>query len=162
MSRLVRGVDAVFAEIAQRAGEARRSPCRGPPLFSGAVVHVVAKFNVGIERARRLPPAERDVAAEFGADHVADEQRVGVEPIGRKRAELVLPLADESAGSHFKRDEAERRCLIALSAAVRETRSGIEFGVDAPDFPERQPRQSEIGVASASSAASFGMPNSSR
>ena len=45
------------------------------------------------------------MAAEICAQHVADEQRIAVEAIRRKRAEFVLPLADDSARPHFESDE---------------------------------------------------------
>lgn len=133
----VGGVDAIFAEVLQGSGESEKALVAVRTL-RGAVVHAVAKLNVGIERARRLPPAEVDVAAKLGADHIADEERVRVEPIGRKPAELVLPQTHELAGAHFEGDEAERRDRVTLSAAVSQTRSGIIFEIDAPNFPERQ------------------------
>ena len=54
----VGGVDAIFAEVLQGSGESEKALVAVRTL-RGAVVHAVAKLNVGIERARRLPPAER-------------------------------------------------------------------------------------------------------
>ena len=69
----------------------------------------MTKLDVRVERARRLPPAQRDVKAKLRRECVADEKRVAVEAVRRERAELVLPLADNSAGPHFDCNEAERR-----------------------------------------------------
>jgi hypothetical protein len=104
---LVRGINSALAKVLQRAGktvETFRALC----AFNSTVVHVVTEFDVGIERTGRLTPAERDVATVFRAQHVADEQCVSIEPIGWEAAELVTPLANDPATSHFERNEAER------------------------------------------------------
>jgi hypothetical protein len=51
----------------------------------------VAKFNIDVDRPRRLPPAERSVKTEFSGRHIAEDQGLGVEAVGRERAELILP-----------------------------------------------------------------------
>jgi hypothetical protein len=102
------GVDPVLAEISQRAVETIKAFLAVAAL-DAPVVDVVAELDVRIESASRLWPAERDVAAEFCASHVAHEQHASVEPVRRKRAEVVAPLTNDPARSHFKRNEAERR-----------------------------------------------------
>jgi hypothetical protein len=87
---LVRGVDAVFAKILQRSVEAEESLLAICSL-GGAVVHVMTKLDVRIEGAGRPAPTERNVRSKLGADHVAHDQGIGVEPVRRERAELVLP-----------------------------------------------------------------------
>jgi hypothetical protein len=116
--RLMRGVDPVLTEVLQRAGEAVEALFAVAAL-DGAVVHVVAKLDIGIERASWLSPTLCDVAAELGADGVADDQRVSIEPVRRERAELVLPQANDPARSHLECNEAERCCFVARPAAVR-------------------------------------------
>ena len=63
----VRGVDAVFAEILKRTVEAIKAFLALAAL-NGSVVHEVAEFDVRIERTRRLPPSERNVATEICAE----------------------------------------------------------------------------------------------
>jgi hypothetical protein len=133
---LVRSINPVLAEVTQRAAETIEAFLAVAALKC-PIIHVVAEFHIRIERARRLTPAKRYVAAEIGTQHVADEQRVGIETIRRERAEFILPLADDAAGSQFERDEAEGCHLITLSAAVRKTSSGIVFVINNPCFPER-------------------------
>src|SRR5262245_22339677 len=98
-------------EITERAVEAEKSFFALGSL-GGAVVHVIAKLDVGIERAGRPAPAECNVRSELGADHVAHDQRAGVEPIRWERAELVLPQPHDPPGPHFQRDKAERRWRV--------------------------------------------------
>src|SRR5262249_52339491 len=93
---LVRSVDPVLAKILQRAVKAVETLIAIPTL-NGAVVHVVAELDVWVESAGRLSPSQRDVAAELGADVVANDQRVSVEAIWREGTELVLPQANDSA-----------------------------------------------------------------
>src|SRR6516164_10985787 len=83
---LVGDVKLVLAKITQRTGN-RIKPLVAVFSFSSAVVHVVTKFDIGIERACRLAPAKCDVRAEFGTDHVADDQCIGVEAVWRKWTE---------------------------------------------------------------------------
>ena len=69
---------------------------------------------------------------------IAYDQRVGVEPVRRERAELVLPQANDPTRPHLVRNDAERGDRVPVSAAVGFARSGIVFRVDNPDFPEGQ------------------------
>ena len=118
------------------------------------------KLDIGVERARRLAPAQRGVKAELGGEHVADDQRVVVEPVRRERAELILPQPDQPARSHLQCDEAKRRDGIARYATIGETWAGIEFGIDDPDLAERQTGASQR--SSSSSLTVAGAPISSR
>ena len=69
---LARGIDLIFEEIAQRAGE-RIKAFLAVAALQRAVVGAVAEFDVGVERAGRLAPAPSDVEAKFGGEIVAVE-----------------------------------------------------------------------------------------
>src|SRR5262245_55481514 len=124
---LVGDVEFVFAEIAQRAGK-RVKAFVAILGFGCAVVHVVAKFHVSIERTCGLAPTACNMAAEFGGEHIADEQRVRVKAVGWERAKLILPQPNDAARSHLISNEAERRYRVAVSASVGLTGSGIVLG----------------------------------
>src|SRR5262249_60610773 len=76
---------------------------------------------------------------------IAHEQATGVEAVRRNPPTLTLPQPNGSAGTHFVRNEAERRDGIAVSASLGPAWSGIIFGVDTPNFPERQLAPVTIG-----------------
>ena len=90
---LVSDVDLILEEVSQRAAD-RIEALLAVAALDRAVIHVVPELDVGVERARRLAPALRGVKAELGGEHVADDQRVVVEPVRREWAELVLPQPD--------------------------------------------------------------------
>jgi hypothetical protein len=101
---LVRGIDTILAEIGQRTTDAVEA------LFAVAtlnhpVVREVAEFDVRIDHACWLRPAACNVGAEFGGDHVTDDQGVVVYAVRRVRTELVTPLAYDSVRSHLACDE---------------------------------------------------------
>src|SRR6516165_6846173 len=75
---LARSIELWLTEIAQRAGE-RIEALIAIGCFDSAVVGVVAKLYIGVERADRLSPTLRNMHAEFGSGHVSDKQRVGIE-----------------------------------------------------------------------------------
>src|SRR5262249_56823915 len=93
---LVRDVELILAKVAQRAGE-RIEAFIAIDGFDRAVVGVMTKLNIGIERARRLAPAKRDVGTEFSADHIADDQGIGVDAVRRKPPKILLPQTNGSA-----------------------------------------------------------------
>ena len=134
---LVGDVDLVLTEIAKRTADAEETLFALAAL-DRAVVHVVAKFDVGIQRASGLAPTLRDVKAEFGGAEEAYDQRIGVEPIRRERAELVLPQANNRPD---RISYATRQNGVIASPSLPPLAlpwSGIVLGVDHPDFPERQ------------------------
>ena len=135
--RLAHQVDLVLEEIAQRAAD-RVETLLAVAALDRAVVDVVAKFDIGIERAGRLAPSLGDVNAELGGQHVADDQRVGVETVGWEWAELVLPQPHQAARAELQRHQAQRRDGVTLHAAIGCARPGIELRVEAPDLTERQ------------------------
>jgi len=85
-----RNVDFVFEEIAQRPADTEK-PFLAVSALDSAVVHVMSKFDICVERAGRLTPIARNMKAKFGGQHVAHDQRVIIKTVGRKPANLVLP-----------------------------------------------------------------------
>ena len=155
---LASDVDLVFEEIPQRAAD-RIKALLAVAALDCAVVDVVPKLNIGIERTRRLAPALASVKAKLGGEHVADDQRFAVETVWRERAELVLPQPDQPARSHLQRDETKWRDGIALYTPIGQARAGIEFGIDDPDFPERQLGANQRSSSSASCRAAGPRPS---
>src|SRR6266536_5492810 len=134
---LVGSVDRIDAEVPQRPVETVK-PFRAISGLDAGVVGKVAEFDIRIEAARRLPPTQRKVSAELGAQHIPDNKGVSVQWVGRERTEIALPLTDNLVRSHFPGNQAKRRTRVALPAAIRETRAGIEFAIHDPDRAERQ------------------------
>ena len=93
---LVGDVDLVLTEIAKCTADAEETLFALPTL-DRPVIHVVAEFDVGIQCASGLTPTLRNVKPEFGGAEEGYDQRIGIEPIRRKRTELVLQQANDSA-----------------------------------------------------------------
>jgi len=115
---LAHDVNFVFEKIAQRPANAKK-PFFAISALDGAVVHVMSKLKVRVERAGRLAPIARNMKAELGRQHVANDQSIAVEAVGRKPPEFILPEADKSARAHLQRHQAERRHGVAVDGAVR-------------------------------------------
>jgi len=130
---LVCGIDPVFTEVLQRAVEAVEA-FLAVTAFDAPIVCVVAEFNISVDGASGTAPTTREVDAVFRRVVVCEEQCVVVEPVRRKRAELIRVYADGPARSHFQRNEAVRRNQIAVPASVGQALSRIELSVYAPNF----------------------------
>src|SRR5262249_26696812 len=80
---LANHVNLVFEKIAQCVTNAEK-PFIAIAAFDGAVVHVMAKLKIGVERAGRFAPAFRNMKAKLGSKHVANDQCVTVETVRRR------------------------------------------------------------------------------
>src|SRR5262245_50157646 len=80
-------VEAVIGESAEKAGTGRRNQSISP----------AAKLGEQIQDASRLRPAERKMATNLGRSVIRNEQSLGPDVVGRRRAELIAPKAKLAA-----------------------------------------------------------------
>ena len=100
-------IDLVEPKVSQCAGEAV-IPSWTVPRLDPRVIGEMSKFDVHVDQARRLTPASGQVEAQLGGCHERDNQGLGVEAIGGKWTQLVLPAADHAARAQLDSDQGER------------------------------------------------------